>query len=279
MSLKYGILSVLALGIMLLLAFKNYEVWTQATELFPNTQKEETKPAEKKTESLATPEPAKEPLSIQTSLVMAEKNMFNPDRKDFPIRAEANKPAVRPQILLYGITMLEDYQAASIAHPGRPLRKGERETFTIKLGEKIGEYKVTHISSDRITLEAEEDRFEVLLYDLSKPKQRIYTKTETKPATVTSTIPAPTPALRATLPQAPRPTPSTESVQEKIIPPSPVPGSVTPSISSPAIRRRGTPSYQTPGISTPGAPLPGKSTPEVPTPIAPTPAMPTQENR
>jgi hypothetical protein len=61
------------------------------------------------------------------------------------------------------------------------VQKGEREIFTVKLGERIGDYKVANISSDRITLEAEADRFEVLLYDSRTPKKRVEVKTETKP--------------------------------------------------------------------------------------------------
>lgn len=80
---------------------------------------------------------------------------------------------VRPQIVLYGVTIFGDYQSASVVNPGRPLRKGERETLTIKIGEKIGEYKLAKVLSDRITLEAEEDTFEVLLYDPKMPKKEL----------------------------------------------------------------------------------------------------------
>jgi hypothetical protein len=62
--------------------------------------------------------------------------------------------------------------------------------MTVKIGDRIGEYKLAKILPDRIALEAMEDTFEVLLYDLAKPKKRIYAKTESKPAAITSTIPA-----------------------------------------------------------------------------------------
>jgi len=239
MSLKYGALSLLALGIVLVLAFKNYEMWTQPIELFPKTQKEDIRPIEKKTEPLPAPMPAKETLSVQSYISIAEKNIFNPDRKDFPVLGKGSKPMVRPQVILYGVTIAGDYQTASIANPGRPLRKGERETLTIKLGEKVGEYRVANISSDRITLEAEGDSFEVLLYDPRMPKKRTDVKTEAKPATVTSTQPAPAgPIPKTTVPVPP--SASTELPRPSIPPQttvSPPSATGTPTSPPPAIRR------------------------------------------
>jgi hypothetical protein len=204
MSLKYGALSLIALGIVLLLVFKNYEIWTQPIELLPKTQREEMSSAEKKTEPFPTTVPAKDTLSIQSYISIAEKNIFSQDRKDFSTPGKGSKPMVRPQVILYGVTIVGDYRAASIANPGRSLPKGERETFTIRLGEKVGEYKLANISSDRITLEAEGDNFEVLLYDPRIPKKRTSVKTETKPTTVTTTPPATAgPIPKTTVPSPP----------------------------------------------------------------------------
>jgi hypothetical protein len=247
MSLKYGALSLIAFGIVLLLVFKNYEIWTQPLELFPKTQKEEIRPVGKKAESLPATLPAKDTLSIQSYISIAEKNIFNPERKDFPVLGKGSKPLLRPQVILYGVTILGDYQAASIANPGRPLQKGERETFPIKVGEKVGEYKVAKISSDRITLEAEGDSFEVLLYDPKIPKKRTDIKTDVKPATVTSTQPAPAGSIpKTTIPAPPStstelPRPSTPP-QTIVSPPS---ASGTPT-SPPSTIRRGRTIYSPP---------------------------------
>jgi hypothetical protein len=62
--------------------------------------------------------------------------------------------------------------------------------MTLKIGDRIGEYKLAKILPDLIALEAMEDTFEVLLYDPSKLKKRIYTRTESKPAAITTSIPA-----------------------------------------------------------------------------------------
>jgi len=195
MSLKHGILSLLLLFFVLLLGIKNYEIWTLPIELGP--EKGETKKSGVKIENPPTIVGKKETTPIESYIFVAEKNIFNPERKDFPVIAppppgsEVKKPIVRPQIILYGVTIGGDVQSASVVNPGRPLKKGERELMTLKVGDQIGEYKLAKVLPDRITMEATEDKFEVLLYDAKSPKQRTYAKTESKPAAVTSTLPTP----------------------------------------------------------------------------------------
>jgi hypothetical protein len=113
--------------------------------------------------------------------VIAEKNVFNPDRKEFSTAAAAamSKPISRPQVTLQGFVLAEGYQSASIVNPGRPLHKGERETKSMRIGDMVGEYKLSKILPDRILLEAGEDSFEVLLYDPRSPKKRVEVKTAT----------------------------------------------------------------------------------------------------
>ncbi len=153
--------------------------------------------------------------------------------RNFPslrrLSQEVKKPIVRPQITLYGVTIGENYQSASISYPGRPLQKGEREIMTVKIGDRIGDYKLAKILPDRIGLEAPEDNFEVLLYDARTPKRRVVARTENKPAAVTSTLPTPA--------QPPRPAPArvagTGAIGGKIsempgprpVTPAPIPGS------------------------------------------------------
>lgn len=240
MSLRHGVLSLLVLFFVLLLGLKNYEIWTLPIEIVP--EKGATKKTGTKIESPPVMGGQKEPTPIASYIFVAEKNIFNPDRKDFPIVApppgspgsEVKKPIVRPQIILYGVTIIGDYQSASVANPGRPLKKGERELMTLKIGDRIGEYKLAKILPDQITMEAAEDTFDVFLYDSKFPKQRTYVKTETKPAAITSTLPTPaTPPAGAPKP----PTPPGEAIRERVVT-TPVPRPVTPApIPAPRTRR------------------------------------------
>jgi hypothetical protein len=184
-----------------LLAFENYETWTTPLEAVPE-KGSSRRPAAKPEGVPPTGDSkdGKSPPSVASYIFVAEKNPFHPERKEFPVIAQPQAlapkpPPVRPQVTLYGITIVGDYRAASISYAGRVLRKGEREVMTARVGERIGQYQLAQITEDRIRLEHPEDRFEVFLYDAKRPKTRVAVKTENKPAVVTSTVPgSPAPA-------------------------------------------------------------------------------------
>ena len=203
MSLRYGVLCLLALCMIVLLAFKNYGAWTAPPEVV--TEKASPKKSSAKPEGPqppGDPKDAKSSPSIASYIFVAEKNPFHPDRKEFPVIAPPSTPPVepppvRPQVSLYGVTIVGDYKSASISYPGRPLQKGEREVMTAMIGDRIGQFQLVRILPDRIGLEHPKDSFEVLLYDTRTPKKRVAVKTENKPAAVTSTVPG-TPAPAGT---------------------------------------------------------------------------------
>jgi type II secretory pathway component PulC len=212
MSFKYFVLNTLLCFAILLIAIKNYETWNHSIGLVPHTgivpEKSETK-----NENPPMIASTKEPVSTESYHLLSEKNIFDPERKDFPISttavmAEAKKPIVRPQIVLYGVVIAADYQSATVVNPGRPLRRDEREALTLKIGEKIGEYKLAKILPDRIAMENSGDTFEVLLYDSKNPKKRMEIRTETKPVMIASAQPSPVPYSG----NPPINTPSQESV-------------------------------------------------------------------
>lgn len=204
-----------------------------------------------RTETPSMMEPQKNRDSIPPYTSIAEKNIFSPERKEFSITplGDQPKPRIRPQVILYGVTITPDYQSASVVNPGRPLYKGERETMTRKLGDSLGEYKIAKILSDRITLEASGDTFEVLLYDPQMPKKRAALKTEGGPVAVSSppSIPASAPG------EASPPAPPKESaerpkelIQERpVTPPAYQPATpyTRPSFPPPDFRRSRRPAY------------------------------------
>lgn len=226
MSWRYGIFSLLLFVAVVLLALKNYDVWTRPMESLQEAGR--AKKGETRVEGAPVTGRQKEATSIDATIVISEKNIFHPDRKEFSFATpEQSKPTSRPQIILYGVTIGKDYQAASLVHPGRPLQKGEREMITLKIGDKVGEYKLAKILPDRVTMESGDDSFDVLLYDANAPKKRAVVRTEAKPAEVRSTAPGPSPPAPVPVPKAavaPKPgEPSRERVME-----APLPRPVTP---------------------------------------------------
>jgi len=192
MSMKYGLLSLMALGLCLFAFIESALVWTRPLD--PVSDRVPEKRLEGKSKPEQTTNAQKDPDSLRSPALIAEKNIFSPERKNFPVASgEQPRQMVRPQVVLYGVTIAGDYQAASITSPGRPLRKGERETLTLKVGERMGAYQLAKVSPDRITLQNSNDTFEVLLYDSKKPKQRAGAAAETPFPSVPSQPPARTP--------------------------------------------------------------------------------------
>jgi type II secretory pathway component PulC len=177
-SFKYKILSLILFPAVLSIAVMNYETWTRSSISAEAVAQPAAGPANPA--KAATPAAGEEVKPIQPAEaygIIAEKNIFNPERKDFPspalAPAEQPRAAVRPQVVLSGVVISDDYQAAFVSSPGSGI---------LKPGDKIGEYKLARISGDRITLEAGRDSFEVLLYDGKKPKRRVEVKTGIQPA-------------------------------------------------------------------------------------------------
>jgi hypothetical protein len=259
--MRYGVLILSFFFVIPFLIVKNYGTWTRPIEFVPEKGSPERPWA--KTDSTPATLIQKEPLTNDSHIFISQKNIFTPDRREFPA-PEGKKPVVRPQVILYGVTMADDYQSACIGNPGSPVKKGEREAMTLKIGDKIGEYKLAKILPDRIALEAMEDTFEVLLYDPAKPKQRLYAKTETKPATITTVLSA-SPASSTTSSGSSQIIPSqeasraSESVRDKTAKPQvPKPAPPTPSPSPRSGRTPVGPAYAA-SPSTPMGP-PGEPT-------------------
>ena len=88
--------------------------------------------------------------------------------------------------------------------------------MTLKIGEKIGEYKLAKILPDRITMEATGDSFDVLLYDPKVPKKKPEIRTAEDKAV------QPSPAATATEVQKPGSQPAVV-IAEKPVPEQPAP--------------------------------------------------------
>jgi hypothetical protein len=216
MSRRFWLINLLLIFILVLLSVKVYEVWTR-----PNTRGLEPIASKSKAAPslpFVSVGGKKETASAKGFQSISEKNLFSPDRKEFPILAspDGKKGSGRPNIVLYGVTLGEDYQAALITNPGRRAERGERETMSVKVGEKVGEYQVAKISADRITLENEGDSFEVLLYDASQPKKRPVAPSPPI-ARPTPTPPTPTPSPGT----PPRPVTPSSGVSQPSLPPAP----------------------------------------------------------
>jgi len=194
-SKKYLFLNISLCLAILVFAVEILETWHDPTELLTDTGIARGK-VEARIEDPPMSASAKEPMSLQSYHLISERNIFSPERRDFPIPpapAETQKPIVRPPVVLYGVAIGENHQYAIVVNPGRTLRKGEREPLHLTVGEKIGEYRLAKILPDRITMEGNGDSFEVLLNDSKNPKRHMEPRPKREPGmiAIVQTAPAP----------------------------------------------------------------------------------------
>jgi hypothetical protein len=208
MASRYAIFCLILFFAVLGLGFKNYEIWSQPAGAV--IKREVPRKPETRTENLAAVAVPAEATPRDAYKVIAEKNLFHPERQEFPVTGtDQSRPSARPQIALYGVILGGDYQSATIVNPGKPLMKGEREAKTVKVGDRVGDYRVAKIQEDRIVMDSDGDSFEVLLYDPSAPKKRIEVKTPVQPVAVTSSAGGPSPAPGTPSPPVPAASPRT----------------------------------------------------------------------
>jgi hypothetical protein len=285
MSFRYALLCLMLSVMVVFLGVRSYEMWNASV---PGTHEKglNKRPAEKAADGTGTAS-EKTTRSADSSMLLAEKNIFSPERKEFPIppilQTGVKNQATRPKIILHGVTLAGDYQSASIVQTGRPLKKDERETMSLKVGEKVGEYKLTKVSPDRITLEAEGDSFEVLLYDPEKIKKRSEVRPEARPVAVTSTTPGPPVPERPGVPPTAQPPEIPGQTVRPSFPTPVIPPRMPPTVSpqtgqessptpSPFMQRRRRPLPGSPSSPvTPGTPAPGN-------PIQPNPSQESSGN-
>ncbi|MDM8522737.1 hypothetical protein QUF80_05130 [Desulfococcaceae bacterium HSG8] len=122
--------------------------------------------------------------------VVADRNLFSPDRAEFIPEEPESEPEVKPlrvsgkKITLYGVILTDHYQSALIDNPLRG--PDERKNKWVKTGDTIGELEVAEIRKGSILLTEGDDTYEIPLYDKTKPKRQGKIKKASKPTVIVS---------------------------------------------------------------------------------------------
>lgn len=125
--------------------------------------------------SPATPDavsgPPAPPPPLQTFAVVADRNLFNPNRVE--TSPEPPKPAGRPAAAtppapkprLYGIVVLPDGKSRAYLEDAQ-----RKKVFGFSVGDSVAESRLEQIKNDRVVLRRGSEVYEVLLRDPTKPK-------------------------------------------------------------------------------------------------------------
>ena len=134
--------------------------------------------------------PAQSP-PVSDYMVVAEQNIFHPERKIPPENKDEN-PMSRPEIFLYGTLLTENVRLAYIEDKKSPQSspgRGNRQTV-VKQGDVVSGFLLKSVETDRIVLVRGEDQIIVYLNDTKK------TRSAATPAQPTGAQPGTVPTVR-----------------------------------------------------------------------------------
>ena len=141
--------------------------------LFSVSVKYSPPPAKKAAETKeASPAPARVPSPLDYA-VIADQNLFHPERK-IPVEKAAAAPLPKPEFVLYGVLMTDD---ASIAYmedkksPQSTAGRGKRQA-ALRRGETISGFTLKEIEADKVVMVRGEEVISVSLNDSHTPKER-----------------------------------------------------------------------------------------------------------
>jgi hypothetical protein len=190
---------VLVVGV-IFFAVKTFDVWFKQQKQYPepvSSSRQEIQPEKQFSKRNLPPESAYRTI--------ADKNLFSEDRTEYlPPTPDTelestleNETEIKPfdgfgkNVILYGVMMWDDVKKALITNPDR--KSGEPEDIWVQKGDtlleikrrdKVAALKVDEILNDRILVRDESSKYEILLYDKEKTKQREMIKMDEAPVEV-----------------------------------------------------------------------------------------------
>ncbi len=177
--------------------------------------------------------------------VVIDKNLFSPERKESlpeekkPTQEEdklfsvekKNLEEMLDKIVIYGLVITKDAAKALVTDVSYEpvVRRGRRlklkkltvgKTKWVSAGDRVGEFEVAEIKSDRISLRIKGNDYELLLYDKEKLKPHKQVIKKSGPTVVGVTVPMPKEAsvkAQPTQPQQKRPVLTKNQEQKPIV--------------------------------------------------------------
>jgi hypothetical protein len=131
-------------------------------------------------------------------ILIAAENPFHPERI-IPVEKKEIPPPPKPELVLYGVTIAEDFSIAYVEDKRTPLTtpgRGKRH-MVLKKGDSIGGFTLKEIHPERIILVRGEEIMTVSLLDSSKPRDVV----TSPPAPQKPVTPPPRPLRTINVPQ------------------------------------------------------------------------------
>ncbi len=142
-------------------------------------------PAAAKPEESKTPSPA-------DYVVIAEQNLFHPERKIPVDKKDAAAPLPKPEFVLYGTLLTDDLHIAYMEDRKAPQNSPSRgkKQIPVKLGEPLSGFTLKEIDADKVVMARGEEKIVVYLNDATMPKERGTAAPAAAPAAAARPMPA-----------------------------------------------------------------------------------------
>lgn len=130
-------------------------------------------PPKKMAEEKEEPAPAGQAPAMTEYTVIAEQNLFHPERK-IVAENKDEKPLPKPEFVLYGTLIDGDTKIAFIEDlkaPYTTASRGKRQR-TLRLGEPLSGFTLREVLPDRVVMVRGEERVELSVIDASHAKTR-----------------------------------------------------------------------------------------------------------
>lgn len=117
--------------------------------------------------------------------IIAEQNIFHPERKIPVEKKDVAAPLPKPEFVLYGTLMLDDLRIAYMEDRKAPQNSPTRgkKQIPLKLGEALSGFILKEIDADKVVMVRGDERLDVHLNDASKSKTRESATTVVQAAT------------------------------------------------------------------------------------------------
>ncbi|MBI5638931.1 MAG: hypothetical protein HZA17_00760 [Nitrospirae bacterium] len=137
-------------------------------------------------------------------IIIAEQNLFHPDRK-IPLEKKEAQPLPAPDFILYGTLLTDDVKIAYMEDKKSPVSTPGREKrqTSLRPGDSLGGFTLKEIAKDRVIMARGEEKLTIYLDDPHKPKTRDAFIT-TAPSHIPQTQPASRPGILPPQPAATR---------------------------------------------------------------------------
>jgi len=139
--------------------------------------------------------PTQVPSPLEYTLI-AEQNLFHPERKIPPEKKDENIP--RPDFILYGTLISENLSLAYMEDKNAPYStpgRGKRQQ-ALRLGNALSGYTLKEVSHDRVVMVKGEERIEVKMLDPQHKKVRVIEPTVPHVVSPVSPQPKAKPTIR-----------------------------------------------------------------------------------